>query len=213
MCKIIREERVKVAKDFIREKAETDFDVVVDTMPNAPASTIEELEQIVAQIINTLDKMDRYKLRQEMSEMNVELHQNPTTKDLNEGLAKAQAYKDRLAEIYTSALREFKIRERCVEMLLDAYNVVSKGSSADKRKGEATMKYPMLLIQLEGAETFLKEVDHILNNVKSSMEALSRQVTLMQIQLQLGEIRRGEKPSSFNSESEEVSKGPKELNW
>ena len=47
-------------------------------------------------------------------------------------------------------------------MLFDANNLISKASSADKRKGEATLKYPMQILQFESADAFLKEVEQML---------------------------------------------------
>lgn len=186
--------------DILREPDKATEEVLDELNSNGALSTIDELEKMVNQIIATLPRLNVRKLRLEMEGMQVGLQQNPTTLDLNAGLSKAQGYKDRLAEIYTMALREFKTRKRCVDLLFDAFNHVSKGSSADKRRGEATMKYPMLLLHMEAAETFLDEVEHILHNIKSAMEAISRQVTLMQIQVQLGEVRRGAQPSNYEAE-------------
>lgn len=177
-----------------------------------PISGLEELEQIVNEMLSTLPRINRNSIRKEMENMNVDLKQSPHTSDLNEGLAKSQGYKDRLAEIYTLALREFKLRSRCVDMLFDANNVVSKGKSADVRRGEATMRYPMLLIQLEAAESFMKEVEHVLQNIKSAHESVSRQVSVAQIQLQLGEIRR-EAPKPYASKEAEETHQKGETDW
>lgn len=184
----------------------------LNTNNSKPVSGLEELEQIVNEMLSTLPRINRNAIRKEMEEMHVNLQQNPHTSDLNEGLAKAQGYKDRLAEIYTLALREFKLRSRCVDMLFDANNVVSKGKSADVRRGEATMRYPMLLVQLEAAESFMKEVEHVLQNIKSAHESVSRQVSVAQIQLQLGEIRREAPKSSQPREAEEIRKSG-ETDW
>lgn len=196
-------------KEFdVIKKPEKDLEQIIDelsdgTVQSNRANTIEELENTVNQILATLPRLDRAKLRLEMENMSVELKENPTTYDLSKGLAKAQAYKDRLSEIYIMALREYKIRQRCAELLLDAFNLVSKGSSVDKRRGDAMMKYPMMLIQMEAAEVFLKEVENVIQNMKSTMEAISRQVSIMQLQLQLGEIRKNQQTN--NSEAEEYS--------
>lgn len=180
-------------------------------------SSLQELEEVVNSILATLPKLNRAKLRKEMEEMVVELKENPTTDDLNKGLAKAQGYKDRLAEIYTLALREYKIRNRCLEMLFDAVNYVSTAKSADKRKGEATMRYPMMIIHKEAAETFLKEVEHVLQNIKSAHDSVSRQVSVAQLQLQLGELRKGSNNSNIapQGQAEEISRtnNGKELDW
>jgi hypothetical protein len=204
----------------IQQYPEKELDDVLDQKPkDSNILSMQELENVIQEMLSTLPKLNRAKLRLEMEKMSVELKDNPTTKDLNEGLALAQGYKDRLSEIYTLALRELKLRARTLDMLFDAVNYVSNGKSADKRRGEATMKYPMMIIHREAAETFLKEVEHVLQNIKSSHDSISRQITLMQIQLQLGEVRRSTEPGASASypqnEAESVSAKSKngELDW
>ena len=195
---------------------ETDFESALDEGQSSGNLTIKDLEQIVERMLKTLPRLNRASLRLEMEDMFVNIQENPTTKDLNEGLAKAQGYKDRLSEIYTLALRELKLRSRTMDMLYDAINYVSTAKSADKRKGEATMKYPMLIIQKDAAETFLKEVEHVLQNIKSSHDSISRQITLMQIQLQLGEVRRETSTGNYKpNDAEEYSrkKNSGEMDW
>lgn len=200
----------------ISELPSKDFEVAVDESAKGAATsqgTMGELEQMIFNILSTLPRLNRNALRFEMENMSVKIQQNPTTNDLHEGLSKAQGYKDRLAEIHNLASREFKTRERCVDMLFDANNVVSKGKSADVRRGEATMKYPHLLIQLEAAETFVKEVEQVLQNIKSAHESVSRQISLMQIQLQLGEIRREQRTPNNDVEGNGSSINKGEMDW
>lgn len=183
-----------MANEDFSELPKTDFEEMLNekVQTSNTAASLKDLEGTINDILSTIPRLNRQKIRQEMEKMTVRLQDNPTTLDLNEGLSKAQGYKDRLGEIYTFALREYKTRNRCIEMLFDAVNYVSNGKSADKRKGEATMLYPMHIIQREAAETFLKEVEHIIQNIKSAHDSISRQVSIAQIQVQLGEFRRGE---------------------
>lgn len=194
----------------ITQHPDKDFESYLDEsgsdITSGSTNTIDGLEKVVNSMLATLPRLNRAKLRIEMENMIVDLKQTPTTHDLNEGLATAQGYKDRLSEIYMMALREHKTRQRAGDLLLDAFNIVSKGSSADKRRGEATMKYSMMLIHMEAAETFLKEVEYVSQNIKSAMEAISRQVSIMQLQLQIGDVRRSSSNSNSNvGEAEEFS--------
>jgi hypothetical protein len=165
--------------------------------------TIQDIEDMVKAMLATLPKIDRDKLREEMSKMDVPTFQTPTTFDINKGLAVAQAYKDRLVEIYMNAQRDYKLRKRCLDMLFDAYNVISKGASADKRKGEATMKYPIMLLNLEASETFMEEIEQIMANIKSAWDSISRQGSIIQSQIQLGEYRKRVPDMQSNGSSAE----------
>jgi hypothetical protein len=203
--------------DLLNTPSKDFEEMLVELSTGQQIKTMSDLEKVINSIISTIPRINRNAIRREMESMNVKLNNNPTTSDLNEGLALSQAYKDRLAEIHSMALREFKLRERCVDMLFDAFNhLEAKGKSADVRRGEATIKYPMLLIHLEASETFLKEVEHVLANIRSAHESISRQVSIAQIQLQLGEIRRGSMPGGkLFAESEEITSKNKSgsKNW
>ena len=114
--------------------------------------------------------------------------------------------------------REYRVRKRCLEMLFDAVNLISKASSADKRKGEATMRYPIMVLQLESSEIFMKEIEGLLGNMKSTSDAISRQASVINMQVQLGERRR-ENPGAMDivpqSNAEEVTdkNSNKEIGW
>ena len=163
------------------------FEDYIESVPSGVANSIQDLENTINGILATIPKIDRDALRDEMGEMIVEMSKNPTTFDINEGLAKSQAYRDRLSEILFMAQNEYKIRKRCLDMLFDAVNLISKASSSDKRRGEAVMRYPMMVIQTEAADIFVKEVEQMCTNMRSTSEAISRQVSVMQIQLQINQ--------------------------
>lgn len=196
--------------DFLNEPIQEYEQTLEDVSAqyNGPCS-ITDIENLVTSMIATLPKINRNKLRQEMDNMHVPIFETPTTFDINNGLAKSQGYKDRLVEIYMIAQRDYKLRKRCVEMLFDAYNIVSKASSADKRKGEATMKYPTLLLCLQASETFMEEVQQYMNNLKSAGESISRQGSILQNQISLGEYRKrgpnfnNDVPTNKTSEAED----------
>ena len=182
---------------------DSDFDSALEELNNKPAKQMystNDLEDIANNILSTLPKLERNAYRREMLNMQVKVSENPTTFELNEGLARVQGYKDRLSEIFNLANAEYRLRKRTKEMLFDAQSVLSKASSADKRNGEASLKYPLLLLNLEAAEIFVDEVEQIMSNMKSTSETISRQVSVLGFQLQIGDVRH-----SNQSEAQEVS--------
>lgn len=189
-----------MSENDILQHPDTDFEDSLNEISDQfqGQCSMSDLERMVSQMMNTLPKLRRSDLRDEMENMIVPLQQTPTTFDINKGLALVQGYKDRLTEIHTLAMQEYRLRKRCVEMLFDANNLISKAPSADKRKGEATMKYPVMLLQLEASETFVKEVEQILNNIKSTGEFVSRQGSILSAQISLNEYAKRSKPPSSN---------------
>lgn len=154
------------------------------------ACTFTDVEDIGKTILSTLPKLDFNKLRDEMSNMHVETFENPTTFQLSEEMAQVQEYKNRLSEIMNKVEHEYLVRKRVNDMLFDANQAVSKQSSADKRKGEATIRYPMLLLQFETINSFRSEVTNIMNNLRSVGDTVSRQASIISMQISLGEYRK-----------------------
>ena len=192
---------------------ETNFEEIIENY-NGNNVSMTDIENISNNIIKSLPILDRNKLREEIQNMIVNIPETPTTFDINQGLALSQAYRDRLTEIYVDIMKEVKIRKRCLEMLFDANNLISKASSADKRKGEATLKYPMQILQLESADAFLKEVEQVLNNMKSTFDTFSRAGSILALHVQLGEYKGNKNFDNFESDAEEIEKEPiKELSW
>lgn len=201
--------------DIVQQSQITPDDVLASFIPQNGLHQLADVENMVNKLLTSLPKINRSAWRQEMEEMVVDMKENPTTYDINQGLALAQGYRDRLSEMLLYAQREFKLRKRCLEMLFDAINLISKASSADKRRGEASMRYPVMVLQVESAEIFIKEIEMIYNNIKSTADSISRQASVISMQITLGERRQGNttgKDVVPQSNAEEIT-SKKELTW
>ena len=205
----------------ILNQPDKNFEDTLEAIPvkqSGTLSTIVDIENMANMLISSLPKLNHEALREEMANMVIPVSKNPTTFDINEGLALAQGYRDRLSEILNLAQTEFKIKKKCLDMLFDAVNLISKASSADKRRGEATMRYPVLIMQVETSEIFMKEVESIYNNVKTTFDSISRQASVISMQITLGE-RRSTNPRALDvipqSAAEEVTdnKSNKTISW
>ena len=201
--------------DFIQRSTISTDDVIASMIPTGGLNQLLDVEKMVNDLLASLPKINRNAWRTEMEDMIVPVKENPTTFDINEGLAIAQGYKERLGEMLLYAQREYKIRKKCLDMLMDAVNLISKATSADKRRGEATLRYPIMVIQTESAEIFMKEIEFIYSNIKSTVDSISRQASVMNMQIQLGERKSGN-PRAIDvvpqSNAEEISSN-KEKSW
>lgn len=200
--------------DILQQSTSSPDELLSTFIPQSGLHQLADVEKMVNQLLATLPKINRNAWRSEMESMSVPIKENPTTYDINEGLALAQGYRDRLSEMLLYAQREYKLRKRCLEMLFDAVNLISKASSADKRRGEASMRYPVMLLQVESAEIFIKEIEMIYNNIKSAADSISRQASVISMQISLGERRAtntsGKNFMENNSPAEEVNR---EKSW
>jgi hypothetical protein len=204
-----------INKDY-KEIPEKNYEEIIEETSFTNAS-MADIERLTENIIAGLPKLDKYAIRKEIEQMVVNVSESPTTFDINQGLALSQAYRDRLTEIYLKITKEVKIRKRCIEMLFDANNFISKASSADKRKGEASLKYPMQLFQYENASAFMIEIEQVLNNMKTVFETISRQGSMLSLQVQLGEYKKKNTTSLFDEINDENGaeerETVKELSW
>lgn len=211
------------AVEFKQESKQNDrasFEKAVDDLDEEYSSkncTFSDVEIIARATLKALPKLDFNALRNEMEHMNVTVVDNPTTFQLTEGMSQVQSFKNRLVEISTVVEHEYITRKRVNDILFDANQAVSKQSSADKRKGEATLRYPTLLLKFSTIESFRSEVNNYVNNMRSIGDTLSRQATLMQMQISLGEYRR-KNPEEFKQRGEgedplDYKSGAPELNW
>lgn len=176
-----------------------------------------EVEQIGKAMIAALPKINFNKIRNEMEHMQVDVYENPTTFQITESMAKVQQYKNRLSEIASMVEHEYMTRKRVNDILFDANQAVSKQSSADKRRGEATLRFPILLLRFTDIESFRYEVTSKMNNLRSIGDTISRQASVMQMQITLGEYRK-KTPQEFEQRGDGEDKldyksGAPELTW
>jgi hypothetical protein len=156
-----------------------------------------EYETIVNRIKETyssLPILDYDELYKELAELSVKSCPTPTLQVLNVEIQKVQGAKDRLSEIFVNVLRTYTFKKRAVDILRDSWAKYANDKSADKRKADAISKTSLFEIDFGRTESMLKVCTHILRNLDSLHDSLSRRITVMQLQLKLHDIGRGALP-------------------
>lgn len=176
-----------------------------------------DLEAVVYDIIATLPKLDLDAYHEEAKNMLVKTSDNPTTFQLLEMMDNVQQYKNRLSEIMIDVDHECAVRKRTLDMLNSANDLMSNQKSSDKRHGEASLRFPNLLLQLGRIEAFRTELQNIMNNLKSIGDVISRQASILSLQIQLGEYRK-KMSLDFNRDSDaeennDYKSGAPEIDW
>lgn len=189
----------------------------IDKVHAKKACDFNELESIVYDIVSTLPKLDLSKYHDEMEEMEVQTYENPTTFQLLETMDHVQQYKNRLSEILNDVEHEYAVRKRTLDMLYAANNLVSNQKSADKRQGEAMLKYPNLVLQLGKIEAFRTEITNVMGNLKAIGDVISRQASIISMQIQLGEYRKKDvldfNHAGLAEEGNDYKSGAPEVDW
>lgn len=147
----------------------------------------------------------------EVATLRVALDPDPMANGLssvNKKIAELQLYKDRLSYLITEGLHNNNSAEieyeklkgeydRQMETLLATDSTVMSGKSADARNATAKQKMPELVLNVHFAEIeklkasgYLNVLKNIYSNLESCNSNLSRQITVLQLGLNIGEVSR-----------------------
>jgi hypothetical protein len=146
---------------------------------------------------------------EEVKKIRFFLDPDPTVTGLNSllvKLAELQIQKDRVSYMVTDAMQNLAIHEiekeviqgehdRQLDLLMATDATVQGQKSADMRNTHARMKMPELVLKLHHADVshikagwYLKILQSVMSNLESANSNLSRQITVLQLSTNLGEM-------------------------
>ncbi len=147
-----------------------------------------------------LPKLEYGDIYAELSDLSIKSCPTPTLQVINDEIEKVQSAKDRLGEIYCNVLQNYHFKKRAVDILESSWSKYTVEKNADKRKGDALFRISEFSIDFGHVESLVKVCQHILKNLDSLHESLSRRITINQLLLKLNDIGRGSLPmQDFNS--------------
>jgi len=155
--------------------------------------SVEDFDNIVGNCNNILSTLkplecDYGNVYNELKVLNVSVSPNPTLQEITSDIQKVQSAKDRVSEILLEVHRNFLVRKRICELLREGWVSFSSHNSAEKRRGEAFLKLSNFINSATEAESLYKSTSHIMKNLDSKQENLSRQVTIMSLALKLNDF-------------------------
>lgn len=148
---------------------------------------------------------------QEISQVRMALDPDPTANglgSLNRKLSEIQLHKDRVSYLVTEALHNSNLAEiehtkvqgdydRQLQTLMATDSTVMAGKSAEARTSLANQKMPQLVLKVHDAKVemlkasgYLNVLKNIYSNLESCNSNLSRQITVLQLSTQIGEVQR-----------------------
>ena len=145
---------------------------------------IKLVNRIKAQY-SLLPKLNYDDIDKELGELNIKSNPTPNLQMLNDELQKVQAAKDRLSEIFIDVIRSYNFKERAVDILTDAWGKFTLEKNADGRKGDAQYRLSNFAIDLANIQGLLKTCMHILKNLDSAQENLSKRISVYQMILKI----------------------------
>lgn len=131
-------------------------------------------------------------IKNKLSDNRINYDDSPSPAELSRQMGLIQMMKDDIIEIYANAYKNHVVRKRIYEMLFEAYMAISQKNSADKRKGDATLRLAEFSLSAVDAEAFYVYCKQIAENLESSHRTVSRRIVCMQVQMDLGELATAE---------------------
>lgn len=167
-----------------------------------PPEYIKMAERIRIQY-ELLPTLDYENIDKEIRELSIKSTPTPTLQVLNDELHKIQAAKDRLSEILMDVIKCYNFKNRAVDILRDAWGRFTAEKNTEGRKGDATFRLSNFMIDFARVEALSKSCNHVLKNLDSLHDNLSRRITVWQLLLKLRDIGRGGLPDyNFDKISE-----------
>lgn len=161
--------------------------------------------------MNLLSEQEMQERLGEVATLRVALDPDPMANGLtsvNKKIAELQLYKDRLSYLVTEGLHNSNTAEieyeqlkgeyeRQFQTLLATDSTVMSGKSAEARSALANQKMPELVLKVHFSEIeklkssgYLNVLKNIYSNLESCNSNLSRQITVLQMSMQLDGIQR-----------------------
>jgi hypothetical protein len=181
---------------------------------NVPVEYLDLVKSVQLKY-SMLPRLNYDEIYNELADLAVKSNPNPTLHVINDEIQRVQAAKERLSEIYRNVERNYHIKKRAVDVLESAWAKYSSESSADKRKSDTVLKVSGFIMDFSEVEACYKVCLHIIKNLDSNHESLSRQITVHQQLLKMNDYSRGGLPdydfSSRNNSDKEDENDSEEL--
>lgn len=141
-----------------------------------------------------LPKINYELIYKELEDLSIQSSPAPTLQVLNDELYKIQAAKDRLSEILIDVIKCYNYKNRVIDILQDSWGKFTSEKNTEGRKGDAAYRISNFLADFAEIEALSKVCNHILKNLDSVHDNLSRRITIWQMILKLRDVGRSALP-------------------
>jgi hypothetical protein len=153
-----------------------------------------------------LPALDSNAIFDELRDLAVQTNMNASLSSLSVEIFKIQAAKERVSEIITDVIRNYTFKKRAVNILSTSWGKFTKEKNAEGRKGDCAYRMSQFETVYAETETIMQGCNQIMSNLDAQHSALSRRVTLAQMQLKIKEMGLSEEEYNKFFESDDVGK-------
>jgi len=161
-----------------------------DGFPSAFVSMVERVQDQY----RSLPFLDHELIYSELRDLTVKCRPTPTLQILNAEIQKVQGAKDRLSEIYVDICRHYFFKKRMVDVLKESWGKYTDEKNAEKRKGDGAFRLSDFEVDFAQIESLFRAITHIVRNLDSLHDSLSRRITIYQSLLKMHDVGRGALP-------------------
>lgn len=180
---------------------------------------VTESTQLATEIGDVIEQMRAPKLNHDelhdelRGYYEISINEQLNTEDVKRLFPRLQNIKSRVAYICNQTMHAYKARKTALEIFMsmlikEADSTLYKNKEA--REGYAVEKLRDLMVEVQIYEFLKDNSEMCLKNLNDMTNVISRQVTVMQIEVQLGEMAR---PSYHGSEDTEESSSSDKGTW
>jgi hypothetical protein len=187
----------KPEKEYINSTQFVQENEAIPILMSGEVKIPKDFDTMVKRILLSYECLPSFKydeVYKELAQLSIKSCPTPTLQVLNLELEKVQAAKDRLSELFIDVLKSHSFKKRAVDILRDSWGRFSAEKSADRRKGEAAYIVSDFERDFASVDALLRASTHVLKNLDSLHDNLSRRVTVVQLQLKLLDFGRSALP-------------------
>jgi len=173
------------------EEPDKSFPLLRGEIPDIDYNSLVERIQFQYGCLPVLNYDDLY---QELADLSIECTATPSLEHINDELQKVQASKDRLSEILINVIKNHNFKKRAVDILQDAWGKFTSEKNAEARKGDGVFRLSNFHLDFALTESLLRTCTHVLKNLDSLSDNLSRRITIYQLISKNSDLGRGALP-------------------
>lgn len=150
----------------------------------------QQLVDSIHSVMKTLPNLDYDALHTELREseyLQIPISADPSLDELSSAAVKVQAAKDRVSQIMLDAERNSKIMKHYSKALYTAWIRLSGDGSQDRRESDATTRTWDFSGEAAEADALYGACRSVLDNLKDKWDTISRNVSIIELRLKLGE--------------------------
>lgn len=150
----------------------------------------QQLVDSIHSVMKTLPNLDYDLLHTELREseyLQIPISADPSLDELSSAAVKVQAAKDRVSQIMLDAERNSKIMKHYSKALYTAWIRLSGDGSQDRRESDATTRTWDFSGEAAEADALYGACRSVLDNLKDKWDTISRNVSIIELRLKLGE--------------------------